>query len=337
MSNIALQYFQNRIITLNQELNRVGDELREAELNINSINNKISELKAASHNSDNIFVARNFKENTGEHIIQLEQEKEKFVEYIKQLNSNANDISRDLNELTQCRQEIGHNLKFYEDGVDDRFSDTVEGIDIIKIQEAERERIAADIHDSVIQQLSALVYKTEFCSRLIDTDRERVRVELEVIEKIGRLCIKELRDIIYDLHPMELKDLGLKSAIIQLVERMQKINENFTLQLSLPENCKEINDTVGIIMLRNIQELCINSIKHSQGSNIYIKVFFRGNKVYLDVSDDGIGFKNKINNTGSYGLSLIKERVTLLNGRVTFGNRKEGGSCVKIVLPVSME
>lgn len=331
MSNRAVQYFQKRIEVLNQELNQVSNTLREAELEINSIDNKIRELKEASISADNIFITGNFKENRAEHIAKLEQEKEKFLKTVEQLRTKCSDINSEISELIECKRDI------YEDGIDERVSDIVEGSAIINIQETERERIAADIHDSVVQQLTALIYKTEFCSKLIDTDRERVRVELEAVEKIGRECIKELRDIIYDLHPMELKDLGLRSAIIQLVERMQGMTDNFTLQLSVAENFKTVSDAAGVILLRNIQELCINCIKHSGGNNIYIKVFFRGNKIYLDVSDDGVGFGNVESTANSYGLSLIKERVNLLNGKVTFGNRKEGGSCVKIALPIGME
>lgn len=336
MSNKALEYFNKRIELLTHELDVVNDSIREYELEIKAIDDKIDEMERASVSSDNIFNTHNFRENSLSHNDELLERKYSIIDEVKNLNSGKETINDEITELSEYKQEIENNNKFFNDGIDEEIS-VIEGIDILKVQETERERIAADLHDSVVQQLTALVYKSEFCSKIINSDKDRVKQEINLIEQIARECITELRTIIYDLHPMELKDLGLKSAIVQLVEKLQKSTTVMNYQLSIPDNFKEVNDTVGSIILRNIRELSINSMKHSEGSTIYIKVFFRGNKIYLDVSDDGKGFDKNNEKGDSFGLSLLKERVTLLNGKVTFANRKEGGSCVKISLPIGVE
>ncbi len=83
------------------------------------------------------------------------------------------------------------------------------GIKIIEAQEEERQRLARDIHDGPAQSMANIIVKTELCERLMDIDQVRAKSELENLKVIVKDTLKDVREIIFDLRPMSLDDLGL--------------------------------------------------------------------------------------------------------------------------------
>ena len=85
------------------------------------------------------------------------------------------------------------------------------------MQEADRQRIARDIHDTVVQGLTALIHKNEFVGKIFETDKQRAQLELKKNNNVIRDSINELRNIIFDLRPMSLEDL--KKHFIQQLKK----------------------------------------------------------------------------------------------------------------------
>ena len=100
---------------------------------------------------------------------------------------------------------------------------------IFKVQEEERQRIARDLHDTSLQNLTHLIHKIELSSLYIDKDPIQAKLELSIVEKSLRKTIEEIRNIIYDLRPMSFDDLGLKNALLQL---LSCINEDQKYQIT---------------------------------------------------------------------------------------------------------
>lgn len=86
-------------------------------------------------------------------------------------------------------------------------------LQILDIQEKERHRIARDLHDTTLQNLSHLVHNIELSSLYIDKDPIRARLELEVVNKKLKSVIQEMRNIIFDLRPMTFDDFGIKESL----------------------------------------------------------------------------------------------------------------------------
>ena len=87
---------------------------------------------------------------------------------------------------------------------------------VFEIQELDRRRIARDLHDTSLQNLSHLIHKLELVSMYMDKDMIRAKLELASVSKNINHIIDEIRMVIYDLRPMVFDDLGLKNAIIGL-------------------------------------------------------------------------------------------------------------------------
>ncbi len=84
---------------------------------------------------------------------------------------------------------------------------------LLETQEMDRNRISRDLHDSSVQSLTSLGHKMEYCSKLIDKDPVRVTLELQSMIDINKEVINDMREIIYDLRPMSLNNIGLVSTI----------------------------------------------------------------------------------------------------------------------------
>ena len=124
---------------------------------------------------------------------------------------------------------------------------------ILETQELERKRIARDLHDSPVQNLTAMVHKVKLCTRLIDSDPIRCKIEMLNMAKNMKNTINEMRRIIYDLRPMALDDIGLETALERELKRIER-QCNIEIQFSCEGQLEHIESTVSSTLFRIVQE-----------------------------------------------------------------------------------
>lgn len=200
------------------------------------------------------------------------------------------------------------------------------------IREKERQRIARDLHDVSLQSLAHLVHKIELSSLYIDKDPVRAKLELATVQKDLRQVINDMRTIIYDMHPMSLDDLGLKETIERMVVQANKKN-TFSVVTEIEDIAND--DKFFILSLfRMIQECYYNAINHSEGNKIFISLKTNHQKYIIEVKDNGKGFDiEKVDKKENhFGLSILQERVSFLNGKIDFNSSKEG-TLIMIEIP----
>ncbi|MGB5983264.1 MAG: sensor histidine kinase [Nonlabens sp.] len=197
---------------------------------------------------------------------------------------------------------------------------------IIFAEENERQRIARELHDGIVQQLCATIIKSRKIfkdSNLPKADSQDILIDLKNISE-------ELRDLSHQMMPRALEE-GLIIALEDLLESTLGILgieydfENKNIDESLPRN-------VEITLYRITQELINNIIKHSRASFIQIQLFQMNDNLILMVEDNGIGLKNKGHK--GIGLTNIKTRLNLIQGVVKF-NTLEPGLLATIKIPLS--
>ena len=178
--------------------------------------------------------------------------------------------------------------------------------------------------------------KNDFILKIINSDVYRASTELKSNNDILKKSIDELREVIFNLSPMSIDDLGCEEAFSNLCQNMllnSQMNIEYTCEL-----CNKKIDNHFINLLRIIQELINNSIKHSKGSKIVVNLKYKDDLFYIIQKDDGVGFNyedliRKTDNNRNFGLSIVKYRVNLYGGNIKFKNKKSGGIEYKIVLP----
>ena len=208
--------------------------------------------------------------------------------------------------------------------------------------ETERQRIARDLHDSTTQSLTSLVHKTELCTKLIDKDPVRCKLELFSVNKCLREIIEDMRGLIYDLRPMSFDDIGFDITVERALDKFKRFN-NINCTYKIEGKPYSIDNVVQITLLRVIQEACNNAIKHAEASNLQVCMKYLNNKLRLVIVDDGKGFDvntirsvSRDDNTG-FGLSMMKERVYLLSGKLDIQSSPGNGCTICVTIPILKE
>lgn len=208
-----------------------------------------------------------------------------------------------------------------------------DGLAALNTQEEDRQRIARDLHDTSLQNLAHLIHKIELCTLYIDEDAVKAKLELSVINQILKKTIDEIRNIIFDLRPMTFDDLGFKAALERLLTNMNE-NRKYVMDIDI-ENVSCENNLILVSIYRVVQE-CLNNIeKHADAKKIIISCKHFNDMCVIMVQDDGKGFDiEKLPEGNHFGLSLMRERINLLNGKLQISSKKKKGTCIQIDVPL---
>ncbi|MFZ5642263.1 MAG: sensor histidine kinase [Bacillota bacterium] len=214
------------------------------------------------------------------------------------------------------------------------------GISIIKAQEEERHRVARDIHDGPAQLMANIVMRAEFCLKLLDIDKAKVRDELQALQIMVRQSLQDVRKIIFDLRPMVLDDLGLVPALKRYADDFQS-QYGVNAELAVIGTPRRFSIAVEVALFRIIQE-CLNNIrKHARATNVIIKIEILPKKINAIVKDNGVGFSvNSVINGGKkngFGILGMRERAQILKGEINFNSTPGQGTTIGISVPVEDE
>ena len=212
---------------------------------------------------------------------------------------------------------------------------------VVAAQEAERQRIARDLHDETGQSLTAIGMGLRGLAGRISSRNKDAISTLHKLETLAADSLKELQRLMTDLRPSHLDDLGLSAALRWY---SSKIQEHSALHIRVDihgEEC-ELNDAMKITIFRIIQECINNIVKHSQATHVNIHLHFEEKGVRISVFDNGIGFdrdeiQHRQTNRPSLGLAGMEERAALLNGTVTIQSRPGFGTEVEAWMPYQHE
>lgn len=216
---------------------------------------------------------------------------------------------------------------------------------ILEMQEKDRQRIARELHDSSVQNLTHLIHMIELSSMFIDKDPIRAKLELENCIKILKSTVDEIREIIFNFRPMSFDDLGFKQCIENFITESKMKYKNCEIIYNISnltdiewknKNKQEINLFL-LFLYRIIQEVINNALKHSDADEIILTVGTGSDKCYINIKDNGKGFKfeNKSEQEDKhFGLSIMKERINLLHGIISINTDIEQGTEINIEIPL---
>jgi signal transduction histidine kinase/ligand-binding sensor domain-containing protein len=209
---------------------------------------------------------------------------------------------------------------------------------LIASQEGERRRIAAELHDSLGQRLIIINNLALFLLRTkgkVRTDEEK-RETIEEISGEATAAIEETRAISYALRPFQLDRLGLTRAIQALCASVQRGSE-ITVTTALEDIDRVFPEDLRINVYRIVQEGLNNIVKHAHASQASVSAAIAGDSVTLTIKDNGRGMPAKVAtpepDQGGFGLSGMRERITLLCGSFVITNAEGGGTVLSIRFP----
>ena len=211
---------------------------------------------------------------------------------------------------------------------------------VVAAQEAERQRIARDLHDETGQALTAIGLGL----RSLSGARKGVKSfkhseeNLHHLENLAAHSLNELQRLIGDLRPSHLDDLGLPAAIRWYAGNVQE-RTDLKVKVDITGSEVPLSDEVKIATFRIVQEALNNVIKHADARQVTIQMEFKKDHLYVTVQDNGCGFDigltNFIQSTRpSLGLAGMQERAALLGGKVTIKSRPGEGTIIGSIIPI---
>jgi signal transduction histidine kinase len=212
---------------------------------------------------------------------------------------------------------------------------------VVAAQEAERRRIARDLHDETGQALTAIGMGLRGLSDNLHAENPNGQDILHRLQTLTADSLKELQRVISDLRPSHLDDLGLSAAIRWYAGRLQELT-SLVIRVDILGDEAPMDEAARITMFRIIQEALNNIIKHSSASHVQIDLEFRQETVHILVRDNGKGFdldevKQRRSSRPSLGLAGMEERAVLLGGTVQVHSRPGYGTEVEASIPFKVE
>jgi PAS domain S-box-containing protein len=209
-------------------------------------------------------------------------------------------------------------------------------LQITSIEEHEREKFAAFMHDRIGQTLVTLKMKLGMFSKSSSLKENKEDLH-EMLTMLNRL-IEDTRFLTSELSPPILYQLGLSAGLEWLVEQMRK-RDGIMIQFEDDEQPKPLNNNISIILFRSVHELLINIVKHAKARKVKLSVERNNNKVRISVEDDGVGFtasrRYSSKNVGKrFGLFSIEERLAQLGGNFKIVSRRGHGTRASLIVPL---
>jgi signal transduction histidine kinase len=206
---------------------------------------------------------------------------------------------------------------------------------IVEAQEAERSRLAREVHDGPAQALSNAIFQVEVVQRLLDRDEALARDELRQLREVLTRELRGVRAYLSQLRPPLLADLGLSGAIAEAAQQTGSALD-IPVHVELEDGLDLLPETVEVVTLRVIQEALQNARKHAQPTTIKIRMGRDAGSWVVEVRDDGLGFDTDdppLSGRRHFGLQFMRERAELIGARFEVRSSPNLGTAVRMTIP----
>ncbi|MGB9484254.1 MAG: sensor histidine kinase [Candidatus Dormiibacterota bacterium] len=202
----------------------------------------------------------------------------------------------------------------------------------------ERMRIARDMHDGPAQSMSNLVLRAEILERMVDREPERAKAEVQSFKEAMKAVLDETRQLIFDLRPMTLDDLGVIPTLRRLVNEFRDA-EGVEGRLSVIGTERRLPPATEGALFRIVKEALVNVRKHARAHNLDVLINIQPQRVSAVIKDDGEGFdlaavEARLAREPHFGLISMRERADLERGQLEILSQVGRGTEVRVTLPI---
>ena len=194
-------------------------------------------------------------------------------------------------------------------------------------QEAERHRIARELHDEIGQGLTVVLLGLQ---RAVSAAPPELAEELRTLQEAARTSLHEVREVARRLRPGVLQDLGLVSALSALASDFSN-HTGGTVERRFDAHLPPLSEEQELVVYRVAQEALTNAARHAGARTVTLRLAAERDAVELVVSDDGRGLGAAPEGAGRRGM---RERALLVGGRLSVRSRGGGGTEVRLRVPV---
>jgi len=204
---------------------------------------------------------------------------------------------------------------------------------LITAQEAERSRLARDLHDGLSQSLALLSVELEMFGRQPPATPGAVDARMRELSAGVKDLSAEVHRLSHELHPAKLEQLGLVAALRGFCKELSTAH-GLPIHFEPGDVPRHLPDDVALCLYRLAQEALQNVLKHSGATSARVELATHGDEIFLRVADDGRGFDvSAVRTPGSLGLVGMQERMRLVHGRVTVESQSGQGTQIEARVP----
>ena len=207
---------------------------------------------------------------------------------------------------------------------------------LVEVQEDERHAIARELHDRVGQNLAALTLNLNILrSQLTKENLEKVGTRLNDSVTLVKDVLAITRSVMADLRPNVLDDYGLDAALNEYADRY---SQRFGIQVvnSMPATpTPRLDPGIEMTLLRIAQEALTNIARHAQASQASMTLAIEDDAAHLVIEDNGIGILSwqKVNQPGSHGIRIMRERAEAFGGDLKVHSAYKNGTKIEVKIP----
>ncbi|MFC4736946.1 sensor histidine kinase [Bacillus daqingensis] len=314
-SEVHSRFARNRLAEVSRHFDSYSDqEVREAYEQANNFQVELAVL----HQEEKQLRSR--RDHIERRLVKLQETMERAEQLINQINVVIHYLTGDLQQVSEMLEDAEQMQRF--------------GLQIIQAQEEERKRLSREIHDGPAQMMANVAIRSEIVERVLDKQGiEQARQEIRDMKSMVKDSLAEVRRIIYDLRPMALDDLGLLPT---LGKYLKNVEERSGITIELRNMGREIRypTDMEVAIFRFVQEAVNNAVKHADPTLIQVKLDVKDHLVTAVIRDNGRGFDLDKKKEGSFGLIGMKERINMLDGKISIDSKKGKGTLIIVQIPV---
>lgn len=205
---------------------------------------------------------------------------------------------------------------------------------VVAAQEEERRRLSLELHDDLGQALIAHTLNLRNLQTELPLPPDLLSARLDSLIADTNITINKMRQLAHDMRPTLLDTLGLRSAL-------ETYSREFSLRTGLPVifeadlKLPEMSDVYSITVYRILQEALTNVLKHSQANQVWVELTVEEQNIILTIQDNGSGFPTELDNSkNGIGLTGLRERLTLVGGKLVISSSASKGTIISARLPL---
>lgn len=210
---------------------------------------------------------------------------------------------------------------------------------VVDAQEKERQRIARELHDATGQSLTAISLGLRGVESMLEmADPPRVAAQVAELRAFATQALGELRQIIADLRPSILDDMGLAAALQWYVQGFEQ-RRGIATTFAISGTAVRLPSEYETVLFRITQEALTNVTKHAAATRVAVRLDFAPDRVTLTLEDNGQGFDpgrflRRNGQQAGWGLLGMQERAALLGGRCQIDSRPGAGTRIEVDVPL---
>jgi PAS domain S-box-containing protein len=209
---------------------------------------------------------------------------------------------------------------------------------LVEVQEEERHAIARELHDRVGQNLAALtlnlnILRNQLSGETLDKVGTRLNDSVNLVKDILTIT----RSVMADLRPNVLDDYGLDAAINEYAERFSQRYGIRVVTHTPAKATPRLDPGVEMTLLRIAQEALTNIAKHAQASQAVMSLEMEEDSIFMTIEDNGMGILSwqKVNQPGSHGLRIMRERAEAFGGYLKVNSTYKNGTKIEVKIPLT--